>query len=73
MLATGRQFVILSPHVALLPGLAIFADGAGAQPRRRRAARLARSPYPCPMTALGGEGLHQYAILSDGIAENLLR
>jgi peptide/nickel transport system permease protein len=24
MLATGRQFVILSPHVALLPGLAIF-------------------------------------------------
>ena len=25
MLATGRQFVILSPHVALLPGLAIFA------------------------------------------------
>ena len=25
MLATGRQFVILSPHVVLLPGLAIFA------------------------------------------------
>jgi peptide/nickel transport system permease protein len=25
MLATGRQFVILRPHVALLPGLAIFA------------------------------------------------
>jgi peptide/nickel transport system permease protein len=25
MLATGRQFVTLSPHVALLPGLAIFA------------------------------------------------
>jgi peptide/nickel transport system permease protein len=25
MLATGRQFAILSPHVALLPGLAIFA------------------------------------------------
>jgi peptide/nickel transport system permease protein len=25
MLASGRQFVILSPHVALLPGLAIFA------------------------------------------------
>jgi peptide/nickel transport system permease protein len=25
MLATGRTFVILSPHVALLPGLAIFA------------------------------------------------
>jgi peptide/nickel transport system permease protein len=25
MLATGRQFVVLSPHVALLPGLAIFA------------------------------------------------
>jgi peptide/nickel transport system permease protein len=25
MLATARQFVILSPHVALLPGLAIFA------------------------------------------------
>jgi len=24
MLATGRQFVVLSPHVALLPGLAIF-------------------------------------------------
>jgi len=24
MLATGRQFVILSPHVVLLPGLAIF-------------------------------------------------
>jgi peptide/nickel transport system permease protein len=24
MLATGRQFVILSPHVAMLPGLAIF-------------------------------------------------
>jgi len=24
MLATGRQFVTLSPHVALLPGLAIF-------------------------------------------------
>ena len=24
MLATGRQFAILSPHVALLPGLAIF-------------------------------------------------
>jgi peptide/nickel transport system permease protein len=24
MLATGRQFVILRPHVALLPGLAIF-------------------------------------------------
>ena len=24
MLATGRQFVMLSPHVALLPGLAIF-------------------------------------------------
>jgi len=25
MLATGRQFVILSPHVVMLPGLAIFA------------------------------------------------
>jgi len=25
MLATGRQFVVLSPHVVLLPGLAIFA------------------------------------------------
>jgi len=25
MLATGRQFVILRPHVVLLPGLAIFA------------------------------------------------
>ncbi|PYM96352.1 MAG: diguanylate cyclase [Candidatus Rokuibacteriota bacterium] len=25
MLATGRQFVILNPHVVLLPGLAIFA------------------------------------------------
>jgi peptide/nickel transport system permease protein len=25
MLATGRQFVTLSPHIALLPGLAIFA------------------------------------------------
>jgi peptide/nickel transport system permease protein len=25
MLATGRQFVLLSPHVVLLPGLAIFA------------------------------------------------
>ena len=24
MLATGRQFVVLTPHVALLPGLAIF-------------------------------------------------
>jgi len=24
MLATGRQFVVLSPHVVLLPGLAIF-------------------------------------------------
>ena len=24
MLATGRQFVILRPHVVLLPGLAIF-------------------------------------------------
>ena len=24
MLATGRQFVILAPHVVLLPGLAIF-------------------------------------------------
>jgi len=24
MLATGRQFVILSPRVVLLPGLAIF-------------------------------------------------
>ena len=24
MLATGRQFVVLSPHVALLPGVAIF-------------------------------------------------
>jgi ABC-type dipeptide/oligopeptide/nickel transport system permease subunit len=24
MLATGRQFVILSPHVVLLPGFAIF-------------------------------------------------
>jgi peptide/nickel transport system permease protein len=24
MLATARTFVILSPHVALLPGLAIF-------------------------------------------------
>ena len=25
MLSTGRQFVVLSPHVVLLPGLAIFA------------------------------------------------
>jgi peptide/nickel transport system permease protein len=25
MLATGRQFVAMSPHVALLPGIAIFA------------------------------------------------
>jgi len=27
MLATGRTFVILSPHVVLLPGLAIFVIG----------------------------------------------
>ena len=27
MLATGRQFVILSPHVVLLPGLALISVG----------------------------------------------
>ena len=49
MLATGRQFVILSPHVVLLPGLAIFVDRAGAQPGRRRPAR---SPRPADVFAL---------------------
>src|SRR5712692_6465381 len=37
MLATGRQFVILSPHVVMLPGLAIFATSSthGRIPGRR--------------------------------------
>ena len=46
MLSSSRQYMNVAPHVAALPGLAIFLAVLGLQPAGRRTPRCARSAPP---------------------------
>ena len=51
MVATGRDFLLVTPHIATIPGARHHAGRARVQPPRRRPPRRARPPPPRGLTA----------------------